>query len=182
MEDHMASPIPLGAYTLPGRVADPRAAIGQAEAAEQLGLQTLWLSERWGTKDLGVLAGAISQVTSTIRIASGITHFQARHPAILASLAMTAQALSGGRMIIGIGRSVDAMWAAVGLPKSTNASIIDHADICRRLCRGEKVRYDGPAGTFPSLRLNDVPDQPVPPLVFAAIGPKALALAGRHFD
>ena len=85
-------------------------------------------------------------------------------------------------MIIGIGRSVDAMWAAVGLPKSTNASIIDHADIFRRLCRGEKVRYDGPAGTFPSLRLNDVPDQPVPPLVFAAIGPKALALAGRHFD
>ena len=178
----MASPIPLGAYTLPGRVTDPRAAIGQAEAAEQLGLQTLWLSERWGTKDLGVLTGAISQVTSTIRIASGITHFQARHPAILASLAMTAQALSGGRMIIGIGRSVDAMWAAVGLPKSTNASIIDHADIFRRLCRGEKVRYDGPAGTFPSLRLNDVPDQPVPPLVFAAIGPKALALAGRHFD
>jgi len=33
-------------------------------------------------------------VTSTIRIASGSTHFQARHPAILASLAMTASALS----------------------------------------------------------------------------------------
>jgi 5,10-methylenetetrahydromethanopterin reductase len=182
MNTEISSGIPLGAYTLPGRVSDPRAAIVQAVAAERLGLSTLWLSERWGTKDLGVLAGAIGQVTSTVRIASGITHFQSRHPALLASLAMTAQSLSDGRFVLGIGRSVDAMWDAVGLPRSTNASIVDHADIFRRLCRGEKVRYDGPAGKYPSLRLNDIPDQPVPPLVFAAIGPKGLALAGRHFD
>ncbi|BBX27006.1 TIGR03857 family LLM class F420-dependent oxidoreductase [Mycolicibacterium alvei] len=182
MDTEISSGVPLGAYTLPGRVADPRAAIVQAEAAERLGLRTLWLSERWGTKDLGVLAGALSQATSTLRIASGITHFQSRHPALLASLAMTAQGLSDGRFVLGVGRSVDAMWDAVGLPRSANASIVDYADIFRRLCRGEKVRYDGPAGKYPSLRLNDIPDQPVPPLVFAAIGSKGLALAGRHFD
>jgi 5,10-methylenetetrahydromethanopterin reductase len=176
------SGIALGAYVLPGRVTDPGAVVGQAQAAEHYGLRTVWLSERWGTKDLGVVAGAISQATSTIQIGSGITHLQSRHPALLASLAMTAQALSGGRFILGVGRSVDAMWKAVGLPRSTNASIVDHADIFRRLCRGEKVRYDGPAGSYPSLRLNDLPDQPVPPLVFAAIGPKGLELAGRHFD
>src|ERR1700709_870625 len=104
--------VALGAYTLPGRVSDPRAVIAQAAAAQDLGLRTLWLSERWGTKDLGVLAGAISQVTTSIRIASGITHFQSRHPAVLASLAMTAQAMSGGRMVVGVGRSVDAMGTA----------------------------------------------------------------------
>lgn len=182
MDSDQRSRIPLGAYVLPGRVSDPNAVLGQAQAAERLGLRTVWLSERWGTKDLGVVAGAISQATSSVQIASGITHLQSRHPALLASLAMTAQALSGGRFILGVGRSVDAMWKAVGLPRSTNASIVDHADIFRRLCRGEKVRYDGPAGTYPSLRLNDLPDQPVPPLVFAAIGPKGLELAGRHFD
>ncbi|MGD1257021.1 TIGR03857 family LLM class F420-dependent oxidoreductase [Mycobacterium seoulense] len=174
--------IDLGAYVLPGRVTDPGAVIGQAVAAERLGLRTVWLSERWGTKDLGVIAGAISQVASSVRIASGITHLQSRHPALLASLAMTTQALSGGRFVLGVGRSVDAMWAAVGLPRSTNAAIVDHVDIFRRLCRGEKVRYDGPAGAYPSLRLNDIPDQPVPPVVFAAIGPKGLQLAGRHFE
>ncbi|MDT5335256.1 MAG: 5,10-methylenetetrahydromethanopterin reductase [Mycobacterium sp.] len=174
--------IALGAYVLPGRVTDPGAVIGEARTAQRLGLQTVWLSERWGTKDLGVIAGAVSQVTSTVQIASGITHLQSRHPALLASLAMTAQALSGGRFVLGVGRSVDAMWAAVGLPRSTNASIVDHVDIFRRLCRGEKVHYDGPAGSYPSLRLNDIPDQPVPPVVFGAIGPKGLALAGTHFD
>ena len=182
MDNSRLSSPALGAYALPGRVTDPGAVVGQAQAAERLGLRTVWLSERWGTKDLGVIAGAVSQVTSRVRIASGITHLQSRHPALLASLAMTAQALSGGRFVLGVGRSVDAMWKAVGLPRSTNASIVDHADIFRRLCRGEKVRYDGPAGTYPSLRLNDLPDQPVPPLVFAAIGPKGLELAGRHFD
>jgi 5,10-methylenetetrahydromethanopterin reductase len=182
MNDSRPGGIPLGAYLLPGRVTDPGAVIGQAEAAQRLGLSTVWLSERWGTKDLGVIVGAVSQVTATVRIASGITHLQSRHPALLASLAMTTQALSGGRFILGVGRSVDAMWTAVGLPRSTNAAIVDHADIFRRLCRGEKVRYDGPAGTYPSLRLNDLPDQPVPPMVFAAIGPKGLALAGNHFD
>jgi 5,10-methylenetetrahydromethanopterin reductase len=176
------SGIDLGAYVLPGRVSDPAAVIGQAQAAERLGLRTVWLSERWGTKDLGVITGAISQATSTVGIASGITHLQSRHPALLASLAMTAQALSGGRFILGVGRSVDAMWKAVGLPRSTTASIVDHADIFRRLCRGERVRYEGPAGSYPSLRLNDLPDQPVPQMVFAAIGPKGLELAGRHFD
>jgi probable F420-dependent oxidoreductase len=182
MDADLTRRVPLGAYVLPGRVSDPAAVIGQARAAERHGLRTVWLSERWGTKDLGVIAGAIGQVTSSVRIASGITHLQSRHPALLASLAMTAQALSNGRFVLGVGRSVDAMWKAVGLPRSTNASIVDHADIFRRLCRGEKVRYDGPAGTYPSLRLNDLPDQPVPPLVFAAIGPKGLELAARHFD
>ena len=182
MDDSRLSSPALGAYVLPGRVTDPSAVVSQARAAERLGLRTMWLSERWGTKDLGVIAGAVSQVTSEIRIASGITHLQSRHPALLASLAMTAQALSGGRFVLGVGRSVDAMWKAVGLPRSTNTSIVDHVDIFRRLCRGEKVRYDGPAGTYPSLRLNDLPDQPVPPLVFAAIGSKGLQLAGRHFD
>ena len=181
-DDGAHTSLALGAYTLPGRVQDPRPAIGQAIEAERLGLQTLWLSERWGTKDFGVLSGAIGQVTDSIKIASGITHFQSRHPAMLASMAMTAQAMTDGRIVIGIGRSVDAMWKAVGLPPSTNASIVDSVEIFRRLCRGEKVKYDGPAGNYPSLRLTDLPDQTVPPLVFAAIGPKGLALAGRHFD
>src|ERR1700743_2564233 len=83
------SPGALGAYVLPGRVPDPRPAIAQARAAEELGLGTVWVSERWGTKDFAILAGALSQVTSNAKIASGITHFGVRHPAGRASMAMT---------------------------------------------------------------------------------------------
>jgi probable F420-dependent oxidoreductase len=172
----------LGAYVLPGRVCDPRPVVTQAQAAEALGMGTVWLSERWGTKDLGVIAGALSQTTSSVRIASGITQFLVRQPAVLASMAMTSQAMTGGRMVLGFGRSVASLYRAAGLPAMTSQVLVDSADMLRRLCAGEKVSYDGPAGAFPSLRLADVPDAPVPPLVLAAIGPKTLELAGAHFD
>ena len=172
----------LGAYILPGRVSDPRPAIDQARAAEEVGLGSVWISERWGAKDLGVLAGAVGQATERVRIASGITQFLVRNPAVLASLAMTVQGLTGGRFVLGFGRSVPALYRALGLPAVTNQIMIDYADMMRRLCRGEKVSYDGPAGRFPALRLADVPDAPPPPMVLAAIGPKTLALAGAHFD
>lgn len=173
---------PLGAYTLPGRVADPRPAIGQAQTAEHLGLGTIWIGERYGTKDVGVLGGAIAQATATIEIGTAISHFLFRHPLSLASMTTTLQALSGGRFKLGVGRSVAPAWRAAGLPQMSNRILGDLADIHRRLIRGEKVKYDGPAGTFPSLRLGDVPDIEPPPLLLAAIGPNTLELAGRSFD
>ena len=174
--------LPLGAYVVPGRVGDPRPALGQAQCAAQLGLSTVWIGERYGTKDAGVLTGAISQAAPGLAVGTAISHFLIRHPLALASQAMTAQAMTDGRFILGIGRSVASTWRAAGFPNPTNEVLADLADIHRRLCRGERVRYDGPAGRFPSLRLGDLPDVDPPPVLLAAIGPKTLALAGRSFD
>jgi 5,10-methylenetetrahydromethanopterin reductase len=172
----------LGAYVLPGRVDDPRPAVGQARTAEQIGLGAVWIGERYGTKDAAVLTGAIAQATSSVRIGTAISHFLFRQPLALASMATTAQALSDGRFVLGVGRSVAPAWRAAGLPAMTSQTLGDLADIHRRLVRGEKVEYDGPAGTFPSLRLGDVPDVTPPPILLAAIGPRTLELAGRMFD
>lgn len=175
-------PVALGAYALPGRVDDPRPGIEQAVTAERLGLKTVWIGERYGTKDVGVVGGAIAQATSTIGIGTAVSHFLFRHPLTLASMATTLQALSGGRFRLGVGRSVAPAWGAAGLPPMTNRTLADLADIHRRLVRGDKVRYEGPAGRFPSLRLGDLPDVAPPPLLLAAIGPKTLELAGCAFD
>lgn len=172
----------LGVYVLPGRVNDPRPAIGQAQTAEHLGFGTVWIGERYGTKDMGALAGAIGQATQRIKIGTAITHFMVRHPISLASAAMTIQALTGGRFSLGVGRSVPALWKAMGLPNTNNAILTDSVEMLRTLCRGEKVSYDGPAGRFPSMRLGDLPDAPVPKVHLAAIGPKTLALAGQYYD
>ena len=172
----------LGAYALPGRVNDPMPALEQARTAERVGLQTIWLSERYGTKDLAVLRGAIAAITSRIQIATGISHFLFRHPLVLASMTMTTQAISNGRFLLGVGRSVEYAWRSAGLPNMTNQALIDSARIHRELCAGRKVSYDGPAGRFPAMRLPDIPDVAIPPLVLAAIGPKTLQIAGAHFD
>jgi probable F420-dependent oxidoreductase len=172
----------LGSYVLPGGVPDPRPGLAQARNAEAAGLGTVWIGERYDTKDLPSLAGALSQVTSRVGIGAGVTHTGLRHPMVLASMGQTLQALSGGRFLLGIGRSAMWRWRNYGAPAPILASLGDTADILSRLWAGETVRYDGPAGQFPQLRLAQRVDGPPPPVLLAAVGPKTLALAGHSFD
>jgi 5,10-methylenetetrahydromethanopterin reductase len=175
----------LGCYVLPGRVPDSRPAVTQAVAAEQFGFGTVWLSEKWGTKDPGAILGAISATTSTIRIGLATTNFLTRHPLALASMGLTLQSLSGGRLLFGVGRGevVGTRWSDMGLPAQTNAMLRDHAAITRRLWAGETVSYHGPGGDYPALALHrPLPDIPPPPILLGTYGPKTLRLAGRHFD
>ncbi len=172
----------LGCYMLPGGVKDPTPAIERARRAEALGLGTAWLSERFDTKDLPSIAGAITQVTSRVQISTGVTPFGVRHPMVLASMGQTLQALSKERYWMGFGRSASWRWRMYGYPAPTLQSMADTVDILRRLWAGETVTYDGPAGKFPELRLVDRASTKPPPILLAAIGPKSLALAGEHFD
>jgi len=172
----------LGCYVLPGGVSDPAQGIGQAQDAERLGLGAVWIGERYDTKDLPSLAGAIGQSTARVRIGAAVTSPGLRHPMVLASMGQTLQALTGGRFTLGLGRSAAWRWRTYGVPAPTLASMGDTAVILRRLWAGETVRYDGPAGTFPELRLAQRPAVAPPRLLLAAVGPRTLALAGSHFD
>lgn len=166
----------LGAYLLPGRVDDPRPALAQARAAEELGFRSIWLSERWASKEVGAMCGALTQVTTRVRIAVGATHVTTRHPVALAGLATTMQMLSGGRFALGVVRGAG-MLRAAGVPVATSDAIKEYATILRRLWAGETVSYDGHR-----VRLPDAVDAPAPPLILAAMGAQTLALAGSHFD
>jgi 5,10-methylenetetrahydromethanopterin reductase len=172
----------LGCYVLPGGVHDPRPALDQARTTEALGFGTVWIGERFDTKDLPSLAGAISQVTRRVKIGAAVTVPGVRHPMVLASMGQTLQSLTGERFLLGFGRSAPWRWQQYGVPAPTLASLGDTAQILRRLWAGETVHYAGPAGEFPELRLPQRPDVAPPPLLLAAVGPQTLALAGRSFD
>ena len=171
----------LGAYLLPGRTDDPRPALEQARIAEELGFRSVWLSERWASKEVGSLCGALTQVTTSARIAVGATHLTTRHPVALAGLATTMQMLSGGRFVLGVVRGAG-MLRSAGIPVASTEAIRDYATILRRLWAGETVTYDGPAGVYDGLRLPDAVDGKGVPLILAAMGPRTLALAGSDFD
>jgi len=172
----------LGSYVLPGGVSDPRPVVEQARCAETLGLGTAWIGERYDTKDLPSLAGALTQTTTALRIGAAVTHTQLRHPMVLASMGQTLQALSNGRFLLGFGRSAAWRWRDYGEPMPTLAALGDVAQMLHRLWVGETVDYEGAAGRFPQLRLPQRPDIDPPPVLLAAIGPKTLALAGKRFD
>ena len=87
------SPLELGAYALPGRVADPRPGLVQAQAGEALGLGSIWVAERWEKKEIAATLGALTQKTERVKLVAGMTHFGTRHPIVLAGMASTLQAL-----------------------------------------------------------------------------------------
>lgn len=171
----------LGCYGLAGHSASPRDLLDEVRLAEELGLGSVFLSERFTTKDAAVLAGAAGAVSSSIGIGTAATNHNTRHPVVTATMAVTAHRMTGGRYALGLGRGFDLLFDLMGVPRVTSAQLADAIGIYRRLWRGEAFDHDGPAGTFPFLSLDSSFDEDIPVLMMA-IGGKTLELAGRVAD
>lgn len=174
--------VELGFYTLAGHTDSPRDAVAEARRAEELGLGSAFVSERFNVKDAAVLSGAVGAVTERLGIATGATNHNTRHPLVTATLATTMHRLSDGRFALGLGRGFGFLFDVMGLPRVTMDQLEDTAGILRRLWRGEAVAgHDGPAGRFPYLVQDASFDEDIP-LMLCAIGPRTLEFAGRVFD
>jgi probable F420-dependent oxidoreductase len=172
----------LGFYTLAGATDSPRDLIAEARDAEALGLGAMFISERFNTKEACTLSGAAGASTEHMRIITGATNHNTRHPIVSAAYATTMHRLTGGRFTLGIGRGVERMFAAYGIPQITTAQMEDFAQVMRRLWHGETIiGHDGPIGTYPALRLDPRFNEDIP-LGLVAFGPNSLRLGGRVFD
>jgi probable F420-dependent oxidoreductase len=171
----------FGTYILPGRVTDPQRGLEEARTAEQIGLGAVWISERYAVKEPAVLSGAVSQITSKVRIA-GTMYTTMRHPVVTASVANLMQALTGDRFRLLLARAVPSYLASLGSPAITFPRLADFISIVRRLWAGETVSYEGILGKFPQMVLTDRYEGSTPPIIFTAIGPKTLAFAGEYCD
>jgi probable F420-dependent oxidoreductase len=172
----------LGFYTLAGAPESPRELIQEVHDAETLGLGAAFISERYDIKEAATLSGAVGAVSTNLRIITGATNHNTRHPIVTASYATTMHRLTNGRFTLGLGRGIERLFAAYGIPPITTAQLEDFAGIMRRLWNGEMiVGHNGPAGAFKLLRLNPKFQEAIP-LGLVAFGPKTLALGGRVFD
>ena len=172
----------LGFYGLPGAPKSPRDLIDECRNGEALGLGTVFLSERFNIKEVVTLAGVAGAVTEQMGIATGVTNHNTRHPIVTASFATTMHRLTEGRFALGLGRGIERLFDAFGMPRITTAQMEDFAGLMRRLWRGEVVLgHDGPAGSWPILALDTSFDEDIP-LMLSAFGPESLRLAGRAFD
>jgi probable F420-dependent oxidoreductase len=172
----------LGYYTLAGAAPSPRDLIDEARDGERLGLGWAFISERLNVKEAATLSGAVGAVSTTLRIATAATNHNTRHPLITAAYATTMHRLTGGRFTLGLGRGIAPMTRALGLPPVTTAQLEDFAGLMRRLWHGETILgHDGPAGSWPFLRLDPAFDEDIG-LGITAFGPQTLRLGGRAFD
>ncbi len=156
-------------YTFIGRVFD------DAADAERLGFRRVILSERHALKDAGAILGGVAARTTRLELVSGAVSASARHPLVLAGFGATMQAINGPRLVIGLGRG-DVLWYGA----SSYEGFVDTARILKRLWSGETINYEGPAGRFRNLKMDDKLDDVPPPKLWYFMlggGPKAAKAA-----
>jgi F420-dependent oxidoreductase-like protein len=78
--------------------------IKMIQEAEKLGYDSVWTAEAYGSDAVSPLAWIAAQTTK-IKLGTGIMQCPGRSPANTAMTAMTMDALSGGRFILGLGTS-----------------------------------------------------------------------------
>ncbi len=175
-----------------------RVAIGISEVTEQaarlvaeaeaLGVDSVWLPEAWGYDALTPLAFLAAR-TTTIRLGSGIAQIGARTPAMLAMSAMSLQALSDGRFLLGLGVSgpqVMEGWHGVRFAEPLRTTR-ETVQIVRAIAAGDRLDHQGrayqiplPGGAGRPIR-SMVPPAAVP-ICLAALGPRNLELTGELAD
>jgi F420-dependent oxidoreductase-like protein len=163
-------------------------AIDFVREAEQLGVDSVWVPEFWAGDALTPLAFVAAR-TSSIRLATGIVQLGARTPAMLAMSALSMQALSSGRFVLGIGTSgpqVMEGWHGVRFDRPVLRTR-ETIQIIRAITAGERLEYHGQIYELPlaggegrSIR-SPMPPTHVP-IYVAALGPNNLRLTGELAD
>jgi len=117
----------------------------KVKRAEALGFDSLWSAEAYGSDAITPLA-YVAALTTKIKLGTAIMQMPGRTPAMTAMTAMTLDALSGGRFILGLGTSgpqVVEGWHGVPFGKPLTW-LREYLLIVRQiLAREAPVKFDG---------------------------------------
>ncbi|MGP0094940.1 MAG: LLM class F420-dependent oxidoreductase [Xanthobacteraceae bacterium] len=125
--------------------ADMSWSIDRVLEAERLGFDSAWTSEGYGSDAITPAAWVLAR-TTRIKVGTAIIQMPARTPAMAAMTAMTLDALSGGRFVLGIGPSgpqVVEGWHGVAYGKPL-VRTREYVEIIRKILdRNEPLTYAG---------------------------------------
>jgi F420-dependent oxidoreductase-like protein len=162
--------------------------------AERLGFDSVWSAEAYGSDAVTPLA-YIAARTTRIRLGTAIMQMPARTPAMTAMTAMTLDALSGGRFILGLGPSgpqVVEGWHGVPYGKPLTRTR-EYVQIVRRILAREEplefkgehyeIPYRGPGATGLGKPLKSIlHGRKDLPIYTASIGPAGIATSAEVAD
>lgn len=160
---------------------------------EDLGYDSVWTAESWGSDALTPLAWWGAQ-TTRVRLGTNLIQISARTPTATAMAAVTMDHLSGGRFCLGLGVSgpqVVEGWYGQRFTRPL-ARTREYVDIIRRvLARDERLVNEGPEYPIPApdglglgkaLNIMTHPLRADLPIFMGAEGPKNVALAAEIAD
>ncbi len=174
--------------------AQPPTGVPEALAvAEELGFDSCWTAEAYGSDALTPLAWWGAQ-TSSIKLGTSICQLSARTPTAMAMAALTLDHLSGGRFVLGLGASgpqVAEGWYGDDYSKPL-ARTREYVDIVRQVLareapvefHGERYQLPLPGGTGLGKPLKSIthPRRADLPIYLAAEGPKNVSLSAEIAD
>lgn len=148
--------------------------------AEETGFDSLWVTERYFHEETFSMLGFLAASTRNIELGLGVTNPYTRNPALLAMSSATLDRISGGRFLLGLGRSEKwVIEGRMGIPYERPLRNLEQVvPLLRQLMAGERMSGEKLA----KVRLAIKPARTNLPIYLAAIGPKALRLAGRVAD
>ena len=154
------------------------------QIAETAGFESLWVTERYFHEETFSLLGFLAAATQRIKLGLDVTNPYTRNPALLAMASATLDRISGGRFLLGLGRSdASVIQDRMGIPYGNSRSTMEEAvTVIRGLLAGERVTAAGGRFRLGDIHLATKPIQEKLPIYLAAIGPKALRLAGAIAD
>jgi coenzyme F420-dependent glucose-6-phosphate dehydrogenase len=172
----------------------PEDLVEQAVAAEAAGFDVVlgsdhfhpWVDDTCAAGFVWSWLGTVAARTDRVQLGTCVTcplfHY---HPALVAQMTATADRLSGGRMLLGLGTGEAINERSLGFPfpgyGERHARMGEALEIIRRLLDGEKLSYHGSYYTTETAKLYSLPTRPVP-MLMAAGGPKSATLAGQRAD
>jgi F420-dependent oxidoreductase-like protein len=157
--------------------------VDRARALAATGTSSLWATQTFGWDTLTVMA-IVGREVADVELGTAVVPVHPRHPAILAAQAMTVQAATGGRLVLGVGLShqvvVEGVW---GMSFDRPARYMrEYLAILVPLLGGEQVEFDGQVLRTHTLGPLETPRTPRPPVLVAALGSTMLGIAGRQAE
>jgi alkanesulfonate monooxygenase SsuD/methylene tetrahydromethanopterin reductase-like flavin-dependent oxidoreductase (luciferase family) len=166
--------------------------IDEARLAEELGYDSVWLFEHHGvdrpdggshyfSSPLIVLA-AIAAVTRRVELGTGIVILPLLPPVRVVEDAMLVQAISNGRLILGVGTGYrPEEFAAFGIPFSERTGrMAESLEIVERLLAEKRVDHSGRYFTLDDVSVVGAAALPPPPLWVGGWAPGAVRRAARY--
>jgi alkanesulfonate monooxygenase SsuD/methylene tetrahydromethanopterin reductase-like flavin-dependent oxidoreductase (luciferase family) len=169
--------------------------LDMARAADDGGLDSIWLGDHLlydlpggvtrGPWEVWTSLAALAAVTSRVELGPFVASTAFHAPAMLAKMAATVDAVSGGRLVLGLGAGWNEReYRAFGFPFDHRVARFEEAfTIIRQLVREGRSDFHGEFHAVDDCVLDPRPSRPGgPPLMLGSTGPRMMRIGLPHVD
>jgi alkanesulfonate monooxygenase SsuD/methylene tetrahydromethanopterin reductase-like flavin-dependent oxidoreductase (luciferase family) len=168
--------------------------VAMARAAENVGFDSIWLGDHLlydlpdgsrGPWEVWTALAGLASVTERVELGPFVASTSFHAPAMLAKSAATVDAISGGRLILGLGAGWNQReYTAYGFPYDKRVARFEEAfTIIRELVRTGRSDFHGVYYDVADCVLDPRPLRPGgPPLMLGSVSPRMMRIGLPHVD